>query len=151
MNGIRDFFSDNTWQEARTRTSSTKFVFFGPLEKNKIATLSSDWLRHLWLLFWNRWTEFDNTHQEARTQHPLTSLCFLGRLEKRDGRSSLWLAGTFSTIPLKLRYGVWWNLTGSKILTAYTKFMFFRPIWKTRWMSLLLICWDIFYFFSALW
>ena len=44
--------------------------------KNKMAALASDWLRHLRLLLWNRWTEFNETWQQARTQHPLPSLCF---------------------------------------------------------------------------
>ena len=46
--------------------------------KTKIATLATDWLRHIQLLFCNRWTEFNETWQEARTstKHPLPSLCF---------------------------------------------------------------------------
>ena len=51
--------------------------------KNKIAALASDWLRHFWLLMWNRWTEFDETWQEARSQRPLPSVCFSGRSEKK--------------------------------------------------------------------
>ena len=50
--------------------------------KNKMAALASDWLRHFWLLLWNRWTEFNETWQEARSQRSLPSLCFLGRSEK---------------------------------------------------------------------
>ena len=41
--------------------SSTKFVFFGPIRKKKIAALADDWLRHLRLLLWNRWSEFKET------------------------------------------------------------------------------------------
>ena len=29
--------------------------------KNKMAALASDWLRHFWLLLWNRWMEFNKT------------------------------------------------------------------------------------------
>ena len=29
--------------------------------KNKMAALASDWLRHFWLLLWNRWTKFNET------------------------------------------------------------------------------------------
>ena len=50
--------------------------------KNKMAALASDWLRHFWLLIWNRWTEFNETWQEARSQRPLSSLCFSGWSEK---------------------------------------------------------------------
>ena len=95
--------------------------------KNKMAALASDWLRHFGLLLWNRWTEFNKTWQEARSQHPLPSLCFLGRLEKQDGRPGLWLAETFLTSPLKPLNGIQRNLTGSKISTSFTKFVFFGP------------------------
>ena len=63
-------------------------------QKNKMAALASDWLRHFRLLLWNRWTEFNEAWQEARSQHPLSSLCFSGRSEKQDGRPDLWLAET---------------------------------------------------------
>ena len=116
--------------------------------KNKMAALASDWLRHFRLLLWNRWTEFNKTWQEARSQCPLQSLCFSDRLEKQDGRSGLWLAETFSTSPLKPLNGIQWNLTGSKISTSSTKFVFFGPIGKTRWPPLPLIGWDIFDFSS---
>ena len=53
--------------------------------KNKMAALASDWLRHIWLLLRNRWTEFNETWQEARSQCPLPSLCFSGRSENKNG------------------------------------------------------------------
>ena len=113
-----------------------------------MAALASDWLRHFRLLLWNRWTEFNETWQEARSQHPLPSLCFSGRSEKQDGRPGLWLAETFSTSPLKPLNGIQRNLTGSKISTSSTKFVFFGPIGKTRWPPWPLIGWDIFNFSS---
>ena len=116
--------------------------------KNKMAALASDWLRHFRLLLWNGWTEFNATWQEARSQRPLPSLCFSGRSEKQDGRPGLWLAETFSTSPLKPQNGIEWSLTGSKILTSSTKFVFFGPIGKTRWPPWPLIGWDIFDFSS---
>ena len=163
---------------SKISTSSTKFVFFGPIgktrwppwpligwdifdfssetteqnstkldrkqdlnvlyhvcvfradRKNKMAALASDWLRHFRLLLWNHWTEFNETWQEARSQRPLPSLCFLGRSEKQDGRPGLWLAETFSTSPLKPLNRIQRNLTGSKISTSSTKFVFFGPIGK---------------------
>ena len=54
----------------------------GANRKNKLAALASDWLRHFWLLFWNRWTEFNETWQEARSQRPLPSLCSGGPIGK---------------------------------------------------------------------
>ena len=190
-NGIQRNFTGS-----KISTSSTKFVFFGPIGKtrwppwpligwdifnfssetaernstkldrkqdlnilyqvcvfradwkNKMAALASDWLRLFRLLLWNRWTEFNKTWQEARSQHPLPSLCFSGRSEKQDGRPCLWLAETFSTSPLKLLNGIQRNLTGSKILTSSTKFVFFGPIGKPRWPPWPLIGWDIFDFSS---
>ena len=116
--------------------------------KNKMAALASDWLRHFQLLLWNYRTEFNETWQEASSQRPLPSLCFSGRSEKQDGRPGLWLAETFSTSPLKPLNGIQQNFTGSKISTSSTKFVFFGPIRKTRWLPWPLIGWDIFDFFS---
>ena len=116
--------------------------------KNKMAVLASDWLRDFRLLRWKRWTVFNETWQEARSQRPLPSLCFSGRSEKQDGRPGLWLAETFSTSPLKQLNGIQRNLTGSKISTSSTKFVFFEPIGKTRWPPWALIGWDIFDFSS---
>ena len=109
-----------------------------------MAALASDWLRNFWLLLWNRWTEFNETWQEARSQSPLPSLCFSSRSEKQDCRPGLWLAETFSTCPLKPLNGIQLNLTGSKISTPSTKFVFFEPIGKTRWPPWPLIGRDIF-------
>ena len=100
--------------------------------KNKMAALASDWLRHFRLLLWNRWTEFNETWQEARSQRPLPSLCFSCRLQKQDGRPGLWLTETFLTSPLKPPNGIQRNLTGSKISTSSTKFVFFRPMSKQK-------------------
>ena len=105
-------------------------------------------LSHFRLLLWNGWTEFNETWQEARSQCPLPSLCFSGRSENQDGRPGLWLAATFSTSSLKPLNGIQRNLTGSKISTPSTKFVFFGPIGKTRWSPWPLIGWDIFDFSS---
>ena len=101
-----------------------------------MAALASDWLSHFRLLLWNRWTEFNETWQEARYQHPLPSLCFWGRTEKQDGRPCLWLAETFSTPYLKPLNGIQRNLTGSKITTSSTKFVFFRADRKNKMAAL---------------
>ena len=116
--------------------------------KNKMAALASNWPRHFRLLLWNRRMKFNETWQEARSQRPLPSLCFSGRSEKQDGRPGFWLAETFSTSPLKPLNGIQQNLTGSKISTFSTKFVFFGPIGKTRWQPWPLIGWDILDFSS---
>ena len=74
--------------------------------KNKMAAEASDWLRHIRLLLWNRWTEFNLTWREARSQRPLPDLCFLGRSEKQDCCRGLWFAETFSASPLKPLNGI---------------------------------------------
>ena len=141
--------------------------------KNNMAALTSDWLRHFWLLIRNRWTEFNETWQEARSQRPLTSLCSSGRSEKQGDLPGLWLAETFSTSPQTglcfsgqsekqdpPRPLIHWDifdfscetteqnstkLTGSKTSTSTssTNFVFFGPIGKTRWPHWLWIGWDI--------
>ena len=122
---------NKTWQEARSQHPLPCLCFRAD-RKNKMAALASDWLRHFWLLLWNRWTEFNETWQEARPQRPLPSLCFSGWSEKQDGRPGLWLAETFSTSPLKPLNRIQRNLTGSKISTSSTKFVFFGPIGKQK-------------------
>ena len=59
-----------------------------------------------------------------------------------------WLAERFSTSPLKSLNGIQRNLTGSKISTSSTKFVFFELIEKTRCPPWPLIGWYIFDFFS---
>ena len=110
--------------------NSTKRCAFWADWKNKTANLASDRLRHFQLLLWNPWMEFNETWQEARSQRPLPSLCFSGRSEKQDGRPGLWLAETILTSPLKPLNGIQQNLTGSKISTSSSKFVFFGPIKK---------------------
>ena len=151
---IFDFSSETAERNSKKldRKQDLNFLYkvcvFGADQKNKMAALASDWLRHFRIFLWNRRTEFNETWQEARSQRPLPSLCFLGRSEKQDGRPGLWLADTFSTSPLKPLNGIQRNLTGSKISTSSTKFVFFRPIGKTRWPPWPLIGWDIFDFSS---
>ena len=104
--------------------------------------MASDWLRHF--------REFKETWQEARSQRLLPSVNFSGWSEKQDGRPGLWLAETLSTCPLKWLNGIQGNLTGRKISISSTKFVFFRPIGKTRWPPWPLIGWDIFDFSSEM-
>ena len=84
---------NKTWQEARSQHPLPGLRFQAD-QKIKIATLSSDWLRHFWLL-WNHWTEFNETWQKASSQRPLPSLCFSGWSKKQYGRPGLWLAETY--------------------------------------------------------
>ena len=151
---IFDFFSETTERNSTKldRKQDLNVLYqvcvFRADRKNKMAALASDWLRHFWLLLWNRWTEFNETWQEAKSEGPLASLRFSGWSEKQDGRPGLWLAETFLTSPLKPLNRMQRNLTGSKISTFSTKFVFFGPLRKTRWPPWPLIGWDIFDFSS---
>ena len=60
-------------KENKISTSSTKLLFFGPVGKNKMAALASEWLSHFRLLIRNRSSDFSKTWQEARSQRPLQS------------------------------------------------------------------------------
>ena len=134
---ILDFSSETTDQNSTKLDSKRdlnvlyQVCVFRAARKNKMATLSSDWLRHFRLFLWIVWTEFSETCQEARSQCPLPSLHFVGRSEKQDGRPGLWFAETFSTLLFwNCWKGIQRNLTGSKITTSSTKFVFFGPIGK---------------------
>ena len=71
--------------ESKISTSSTKFVFFWVNLKNKMAALVSDWLRHFWLLLWNRWTELDETDWK-QDLNVLNQVCiFWSGRKKLDG------------------------------------------------------------------
>ena len=147
---IFDFFSATTeWNSTKHLNVLFQVCVFRADQKNKMAALASDWLRHFRLLLWNYWKKFNEVWQEAfRPQCPLPSLCFSGRSEKQDSHPGLWLAETFSTSSLKPLNGNQQNLTGSKTSRSSTKFVFFGPIGKTRWPPWPLIGWVIFDFFS---
>ena len=127
------------------RLKCTIVIMHCPLSVCRLSSVVVNF-SYFQLLLWNRSTEFNETWQEARSQCPLQSLCFSGRSEKQDGRPGLWLAETFSTSPLKRLNGIQGNLTGSKISTSSTNFVFFWPIGKTRLPPWPLIGWDIFDF-----
>ena len=142
LNGI-----ERNLTRSKISTSSTKFVFFGPIGKTRWPP----WPLIGWDIF-----DFSETAERNSTKldwkqdlNVLYQVCvFSGRLEKQDGRPGFWLAETFSTSPLKLLNGIRWNLTGSKISMSFTKFVFFEPIGKTRRPPWPLIGLDIFDFSS---
>ena len=128
--------------------SSTKFVFFVPIGKTRWPP---------WSLFgWDIFDFFFETTERNSTKldrkqdlNVLYQFCvFRADRKKQDGRHGLWLAETFSTSSLQPPNEIQRNLTGSKIPTSCTKFVFFRPIGKTRWPPWPLIGWDIFDIFS---
>ena len=112
-------------------------------QKNKMAAIASDWQRYF-QTFSSETAErkFNKTWQEARSQHPLPSLCFSSR---SVSPGLCWLRH-FSTSTLKPLNGIQRNLTGCKISTSSTKFVFVRLIGKTKWPPWPLIGWYIFDF-----
>ena len=129
-------------------TSSTKFVFFGRIGK----TRWTPWPLIGWVIldFLSETTERNSMKLDKKQDlNVLYQVCVLsGWLKKQDGGRGLWLSETFSTSSLKPLNGIQWKLTGSKISTSSTKFVFFGLIGKTRWPPWPLIGWDIFDFFS---
>ena len=112
---IFDFFSETTDRNStkRDRKQDLNVLYqvcvFGADQKNKMAALVSDWLRHFQLLLWKPWTEFNETSQEARSQCPLPSLCFSCRSKKKR-----WLP---------------WPLIGWDILTFFLAHLSRRLKW----------------------
>ena len=126
-----------TWQESRSKRPLPSLCFSGRSEKQD-GRPASGWLRHFRLLLWNHLMDFKETWQESRSKRPLPRLCFSGQSEKKkqDGRPGLWLAGTFTTSSLKPLNRIKRNLTGSKISTPSTKFVFFRTDPKNKMAAL---------------
>ena len=133
---------------SKISTSSTKFVFFGPIRKTRWPP----WPLIGWDFFdFSSETAERNSTKLDRKQdlNILYQVCdFWAHRKKQDGRPGLWLAETFSTSLLKPLNGIQRNLIGSKISTSSTKFVFFGPTEKTRWPPWPLIGWDIFDFSS---
>ena len=132
---------------SKISTPSTKFVFFGPIEKKRWPP---------WPLigrdifdFSSETDEWNSTIIDRKQDlNALYQVCVLRADRKKHGRPGLWLAETFSTSPLKLLNGIQRNLTGNKISTPSTKFVFSRPIVKTIWPPWPLIGCNIFDFSS---
>ena len=130
---------------SKISTSSTKFVFFGPIGKTRWPP----WPLIGWdtFGFYSVTTEWNSMKLDGKQDlNILYQFCVFVLIGKQDSRPDFWLAETFSTSPLKLLNGIQLNLTGSKISTSSTNFVFFEPVGKTRWLPWPLIDWDIFYF-----
>ena len=123
-------------------------MFFGPIGKTRWPP----WPLIGWDIFdFSSETAEQNSMKLDRKQdlNVLYQVCVFraDRKNKMAALASDWLRH-FSTSPLKPLNRIQWNLTGSKVLTSSTKFVFFGPIGKTRWPPWPLIGWDIFDFSS---
>ena len=67
---------------SKISTSSTKFVWFGLIEKNKMAALASDWLRHFRLLLWNRLNGIQRNLTGSKISMSFTNFVFFGPIGK---------------------------------------------------------------------
>ena len=125
---------------------STKWFFFlggggVGVGGNKMAALTSDWLRHFRLL-WNCRTEFHDETKESNISISLTNLFFGTDRKTKTSRLGIPLAETFSTSSLTPLNRIWWR----KNSMSSTKFVVLGPIRNTRWPGLLLA--DTFLTFS---
>ena len=129
-------------------TCSTKFVFFGPIGKTRWPP----WPLIGWDIFdFSSETAEQNSKKLDSKQdlNVLYQVCVF-RVDRKDKMAALasdWLRH-FSTSPPKRLNRILWKLTRSKNSTSSTKFVFFGPIGKTRWLPYPLIGWDIFDFSS---
>ena len=124
-------------------------VVFGPIGKTRWPP----WPLIGWDVFdFSSETAEQNSTKLDRKQdlNVLYQFCVFWADRKKNGRPGLWLAETFSTSPLKPLNGIHKNLTGSKISTSSTMFVFFGPIGKTRWRPWPLIGRNIFDFSSEI-
>ena len=127
---------------------STKFVFFGPIEKKR-----PPWPLIGWDIFDFSSETTERSSIKLDRKQDLKALHQVGVFQvdrkKQNGLPGLWLAETFWTSPLKTLNGIQRNLKGSKIAMPSIKFVFFFwPIEKTKWLPWPLIGWDIFDFSS---
>ena len=117
---------------SKISTSSTKFVFFGPIGKTRWPP----WPLIGWDIFdfSSETAEWNSTKLKRKQDlNVLYQVCvFRADRKKQDGRPGLWLAETFSTSHLKPLNGIQRNLTGSKISTSSSEFVFFGPISKQK-------------------
>ena len=125
---------------SKISTSSTKFVFFGSIGR----IIWPPWSLIGWDIFdFSSDTTKQNSTKLDRKQDLNVLELYQVCVFQADRKNKM--------APLKPLNGIQRNLTGSKILTSSTKFVFFGPIGKTRWPPWPLIGWDIFDFSSVGW
>ena len=142
---ISDFSSETAEQKSTKldREQDLSVVYqvgvFRAGQKNKMAALASDWLRHSRLFLWNRWTEFNETWQEARSQRPLPSL---------SPRWPLWPLIGWDIFNFYSETAIRNSKKLDRKLDLNDLYQVFGPIRKTRWPPWPLICGYIFDFYS---
>ena len=111
---------------SKISTSSTKFVFFGPIGKTRWPP----WPLIGWDIFdFSSETAERNSMKLDRKQdlNVLYQVCVFWA-DQKNKIPGLWLAETFSNFSSETTKRNHRNMTGSKISTSSTKFVFFGPI-----------------------
>ena len=130
------YFSSETAERNSTKLDRKHYLnvlyqvyVFPANQKNKMATMASDWLRHFRRVLWNRWTEFTTKLERNQDLNVLKYVCVFraDRKNKMAAPVSDWLK-QFSTSPLKSLNGIQRSLTGSNIWMSSNQFVFFGLI-----------------------
>ena len=122
--GIFDFSetakpnSTKLYMKQRFKVLFTVCVF-GPIGKPKLPPWPV-----IWLDIFDFFSETIERNSTKLPLDPLPSLYFSGRSGNKIGRHTFWLGETFSTSALQPLNRICLNLTGSKISTSSTKFVF---------------------------
>ena len=126
---------NETWQEARSQRPLPSLCFLADRKTRRLP-----WHLIGWDIFdFSSETAERNSTKLDRKQD--LNILYQVRVfgadrKKQDGRPGLWLAEIFSTSETAERNS---NLTGSKISTSSTKFVFFRPMSKQKFPP----CWSV--------
>ena len=132
--------------ESKISISSIKFLFFGPIGKRRL--LPRPLICSCILDFSSETAERNLTKPDWKQDlNFLYQVCVFRPMGKTRSPARS-LIGWEISKPLKPLNGNQRHLTGNKISTSSTKFVFFEPIGKIKWPPRSLISWDIFDFFS---
>ena len=75
---IFDYFSEATeWNSMKFYRKQDRNCVFRAKRKTKMAALASDWVRHFWLLLWNRWMEFQRNLRGGKYPFSTSSATFV--------------------------------------------------------------------------
>ena len=117
-----------------------------------MAALASDWLRHFWLLLWNRWMVFNKTWQEVRSKRPLPRLFFFVRAYRKNKITTLatdWLRHFWL-----LLLNRWWEFNETWQELRSQRLIQIRcppPPLASDWHLFLLLLWNIWMEFNKTW
>ena len=128
---------------------STKFVFFWPIGKNKMAALASDWLRHFSTSPLKPLNRIQRSLIESKISTPSTKFVFLGPIGKTKWPPCpliVWHIFDFSEETAERNST---KLDRKQALNAFYHICVFQANReKTKWPPWPLIGWDIFDFSS---